>query len=315
MIRILTISIISIILAMAACGAAPAQPQPQHTPAEPALRVVRPLAPSAPVAFDALVADRYPSLAFYPEPSLSLRTALARHDPPREVLAALGETMAPYRWPSPFDWDRQGFIDLHGPQPGFVSRIAGAPIAQTGDRHDLGCAGGFLEGVRLTLLPQLAIDDLDRCEREREVLGAPVACDREHAYGWLALTNVAALLTTDQLPEGPRLLEIGPRDQAGLGRLAASGAMHLCAVSHAAAKRGDARYHHHLMIVLGTEDATNFEVFDTTGARGVSLAPMSRDRFFRYTTTQLAANAEFRYVGRSTRLTCLPVAARAPIGA
>ena len=300
---------------MAACGAAPAQPQPQHTPAEPAPRVVRPLAPSAPVAFDALVADRYPSLAFYPEPSLSLRTALARHDPPREVLAALGETMAPYRWPSPFDWDRQGFIDLHGPRPGFVSRIAGAPIAQTGDRHDLGCAGGFLEGVRLTLLPQLAIDDLDRCEPEREVLGAPVACDREHAYGWLALTNVAALLTADQLPEGARLLEIGPRDQAGLDRLAAPRAMHLCAVSHAAARHGDARYHHHLMIVLGTENATSFEVFDTTGARGVSLAPMSRDRFFRYTTTQLAANPEFRYVGRSTRLTCLPVAASAPIGA
>ncbi len=303
---------------MTACEAAPAQPQ--HSTPEPALVAhpstpSTPSTPSAPPAFDALIADRYPSLAFYPEPSLSLRTALARHDPPRELLAALAETMAPYRWPSPFDWDRQGFIDLHGPQPGFVTRIAGAPIAQNGDRHDLGCAGGFLEGVRLTLLPQLAIDDLDRCEPAREVLGAPAGCDREHAYGWLALTNVAALLSEDQLPEGPRLHEIGPRDQTGLDRLAAPGAMHLCAVSHASASHGDARYHHHLMIVLGTTDAASFEVFDTTGARGVALAPMSRDRFHRYTTTQLAANLEFRYVSRSTRLTCLPVAPRAPLGA
>jgi hypothetical protein len=38
---------------------------------------------------------------------------------------------------------------------------------------------------------------------------------------------------------------------------------------------------------------------------------MTRERFFRRGTTQLAANAEFRHVSRSARLTCLAVTAAA----
>ena len=295
----------------AACGDASVS---RESPATPPTVAVEPAALAVPspresVRFDPVIADRYPSLAYYPGPSAAVHAALARQDSATRVLTALADSLAPYRWPSALDWDRQGFIDPHGPRPGFVTRIAGVLIEQTSDRHDLGCAGGFLEGVRLTLLPQLAVDDLDRCAWDVPVDGAPTRCDPEHAYGWLALANVAARLRDDQLPEGRRLIEIDPRDRVGLDRLAAPDAMHLCTVSHASATRTDDRYHHHLMIVLGTPEHGGYEVFDTTGARGVALTPMSGDHFFRYCTTLLAAHRVFRYVSRSTRLTCLPVRA------
>lgn len=260
-------------------------------------------------SLEAALADPYPSLRHYPDGGPRLRAALAAHAGPREVLVALAEHMAPHRWPDAIDWDRHGFIDLHGARPGFVTRVAGALVPQTGGRCDLGCAGGFLEGVRLTLLPGLAIDELDRCDPEAAaVAGGPGRCDPEHEYGWLALAAIAARLAPTQLPEGPKLLEIGPTDAAGIDRLAAAGAMHLCTVSHAATAQAGARFYHHMMIVLGTPGGAALDVFDTTGARGVSLVTMTRERFFRYCTTQLAANVEFRYVSRSARLTCLAVA-------
>jgi len=294
-----------VITCIVACGPAPVPFQAEAPAPTPTVAPATP--PREPEPVDALIADRYPSLAHYPGLNAALQAALARRDPPREIFAALADSLAPYRWPSALDWDRQGFIDPHGPRPGFVTRIAGALIEQTSDRHDLGCAGGFLEGVRLTLLPQLAVDDLDRCAYDLAVDGAPTGCDPEHAYGLLALTNVAARLQSEQLPEGPRLFEIGPEDQIGFDRLAAPDAMHLCTVSHASSTRNNDRYHHHLMIVLGTAEHDGYEVFDTTGTRGVALTPMSRSRFFRYCTSLLAANRVYRYVARSARLTCLPV--------
>ena len=257
-------------------------------------------------SLEAALADPYPSLRHYPDGGPRPRAPLAGPAGPREVLVALAEHMAPHRWPDAIDWDRHGFIDLHGARPGFVTRVAGALVPQTGGRCDLGCAGGFLGGVRLTLLPGLAIDELDRCGPEAAaVAGGPGRCGPEHEDGWLALAAIAARLAPTQLPEGPKLLEIGPTDAAGIDRLAAAGAMHLCTVSHAATAQAGARFYHHMMIVLGTPGGAALDVFDTTGARGVSLVTMTRERFFRYCTTQLAANVEFRYVRRSARLSCL----------
>ena len=262
-------------------------------------------------AVDPVLADRHPSLEFYPGVDASLRAALQDGAGPRAVLAAFASSMAPHRWPSMYDWDRHGFIELAGPVRGFVTRVSGGLVPQPGDRRDLGCAGGFLEGVRLTLLPHLAVDDLDRCDDTAEaVTGAPERCDPEHDYGWLALANIARRLSDDQLPAGRRLIAIDVHQGESLAPLAAPGAMHLCTVSHISAVYGHARYHHHMMIVLGTPDEAALDVFDTTGGRGVSLKRMPRERFTRYCAVQLRDNREYRYVGRSTGLTCLPVVVR-----
>jgi hypothetical protein len=77
----------------------------------------------APVVVDAVVADRYPSLAYYPD--LGAKVAAARSDGARAVLAAIVESLKKYRWPSVLDWDRNGFIDVRGARPGFVTRVSG----------------------------------------------------------------------------------------------------------------------------------------------------------------------------------------------
>ena len=265
---------------------------------------------SEPVVVDPALADRHPSLAYYPSLAAALPAALFGGGP-REILAALVASMAPYRWPSALDWDRHGFIDLHGPRPGFVTRVSGALISQPGDRHDLGCAGGFLEGVRLTLVPDLAIGELDRCDVAADaVAGGPTACEPQRDYGWLALRNIAVRLRPSQLPVGPRLITLAPERAEDLDRLSAAGAMHLCTVSHEANARGRLRLHHHMMIVLARGESDAFDVFDTTGIRGVALARMTRARFAEYVSVQLAASREFRYARSSAQLICLPVAAR-----
>ena len=264
-------------------------------------------APAAVVVNAALV-DRYPSLEYYPDLGARMAVALAGGRP-REILAGIVESVAVYRWPSMLDWDRHGFIEVHGARAGFVTRVAGASISQPVDRHDLGCAGGFLEGVRMTLVPDLAIEELDRCAADVWVAGGPVGCDPQREYGWLALRNIAARLRPTQLPAGPRLFELAPERQANLDPLAVPGAMHLCTVSHESTTQGGQRLYHHLMIVLATAEAGALEVFDTTGIRGVALTRMTRDRFLHYCATLLGASREYRYISRSARLTCLPVAA------
>jgi len=271
-------------------------------------RPARVVEESAAVVVNPALVDRYPSLEYYPDLGARMAVALAGGRP-REILAGIAESVAVYRWPSMLDWDRHGFIDVHGGRPGFVTRVAGASISQPVDRHDLGCAGGFLEGVRMTLVPDLAIDELDRCEVAVAVAGGPVDCEPQRAYGWLALRNIAARLRPSQLPAGRRLFELAPERQASLDPLAVPGAMHLCTVSHESTAQGGQRLYHHLMIVLATAEAGALEVFDTTGIRGVALTRMTRDRFLHYCATLLGASREYRYTSRSARLTCLPVAA------
>lgn len=305
---------------LAACdGAVPVEARVEPVEGDAPVVNASPVATqSAPRAapLDSALADLYPSLEHYPTVEGPLLTMLERGGA-REILVALAASMAPYRWPSMTDWDRHGFIALSGPVSGYVTRVPGGVVSQPSDRHDLGCAGGFLEGVRLTLSPRLGIEDLDRCEAaQRPVEGAPAGCDPDHEYGWIALKNIAARLDARQLPAGARLIEVDVHHEAGLAALAAPGAMHLCTVSHVSATREHSRFFHHMMIVLGTAEGEVLDVFDTTGARGVSVVTMPRERFIRYCTVLLRNNREFRYVGRSTRLTCLPVArGAAPIRA
>lgn len=297
---------------LAACepaGSQPVEVVEVHAPrAEISAPVVEVRAPVLAAVVDAALVDRYPSLAYYPDVGASMAAALAE-GAPREILWKVAEGMEPYGWPTAVDWDRHGFIDIDGARPGFVTRVAGGRISQPADRHDLGCAGGFLEGVRMTLVPDLPIDELDRCDADVAVAGGPVGCEPQRDYGWLALRNIAARLRPAQLPEGRRLFEISPERGASLDPLAVPGAIQLCTVSHEAAAREQIRYYHHLMIVLATEDVDSLDVFDTTGLRGVALTRMNRGRFMNYVTNQLGANREYRYARRSARLTCLPVAA------
>jgi hypothetical protein len=114
-------------------------------------------------------AATYPSLEHYPSVAPALTAALARRHGP-SILAGLDESLRPYRWPDAVSWENTGFIRLAGEgtraegEPlGFVRRVGGNVLAQDGT-HDLGCAGGFLEGMRLLWLPDLTIEDLGDCD-------------------------------------------------------------------------------------------------------------------------------------------------------
>lgn len=251
--------------------------------------------------------DRFPSLAFYPAITTTLRTALDGHAAPTAILTALADALAPYRWPSSEDWDRAGFIDLDAPVPGFVTRIATGSVSQPTDRHDLGCAGGFLEGVRAIVAPRIDVADLEHCDADTfAVTGAPTRCDLDHDFGLLAITNIAASLEVSRLPKGRTITtwKTTPRAHTELAR---DGAVHLCTVSHEAQSRDDARFHHHMIIALG--DADGLSVFDTTGVRGVAIQRMDARRFVRYFTSLLAVNREYRYASSSAQLSCLEVTA------
>lgn len=300
----------------AACAGCSDEPSPRgDPPADPTIRaapepapspVAAPPPPSEATALDASLADRYPSLVYYPEVGAGLQNALRDGAAPREILSALSETMAPYRWPTASDWDRAGFIDMDAATPGFVTRTWGKSVSQPTDRHDLGCTGGFIEAVRLLLLPRLALADIERCDPDTfSIEGGPRRCDPEHDFGRLAIANIAARLQPGQLAGGRRFVELVPTEPAARAELAVPGAMHLCTVSHQSGARGGERFHHHMVIALGEPDA--LWIFDTTGVRGVAIEAMSDERFVRYFTRLLGSNREYRYVPRSARLTCLAV--------
>lgn len=254
---------------------------------------------------DAALLDRYPSLAFYPSLTPQLVAALTSPTDPREILTALADTHAAWQWPSASDWDRSGFIDLDADTPGFVTRTYARSVSQPTGRHDLGCAGGFVEGVRMILAPRLGIAELEHCDAETtSIEGGPPTCDHEHEFGRIALANIARALPKERLLGGPKLVE-HRADADTHALLAKPGALHLCTVSHRAAARRRSRYHHHMLVALGETDG--LWIFDTTGVKGVAIENMSVDRFTRYCTTLLGSNREYRYIADTARLTCVAV--------
>ncbi len=292
-----------------ACGEPRPSPPVTRTIAEP-IAVLDAGAPEpVPTAAPTIdVLARWPALAFHPGVTRRLHDALANAAPARERLLALAQSLAPFRWESATSWDNTGFVATDGDALGFVTRRGGEVVAQAPGSFDLGCAGGFLEGVRLTLLPTLAMHELAACDAQlsTRVSGAPDRCEPRD-FGLRAIANVADRLDATRLPDGPRIVELGPDDALRLAQLRAPGAAHLCAVSHTALAHGGQRFYHHMMIVLGTEDGETYDVFDTTGSRGVAVQRMRQSRFVTYVGGLLAANRDYRYAAASTRLGCVRV--------
>ncbi|HWB74645.1 MAG TPA: hypothetical protein VG755_06810, partial [Nannocystaceae bacterium] len=129
-------------------------------------------------------------------------------------------------------------------------------------------------------------------------------------FGLLAVANIAARLDPARLPEGPQLVVVAADDDEQLAKLRAPESAHLCTVSHVSAVHRGRRFHHHMMIVLGTAQGDAYDVFDTTGSRGVAVERMSVGRLHTYVRGLLAANRDYRYAPASARLTCVRVLLR-----
>lgn len=253
------------------------------------------------------VVERYPSVGHYPSPHPSLLDALERRDA-SDILYGLARTFAPVR-PHSDDWDRSGHLRLTGDPSGFVRETAGSVAPQPPGRYDLSCAGGFLEAVRLLLLPSLELDELARCDDSllASVDGSPETCGHDGDFGLLALVNVAAQLEPDQLPAG-RTINAAPihsRDDVQANVL--PGHARLCTVSHESTTHERSRYHHHMMVMLDPDENGEIPLFDTTGYNGVHVRSRPHNLIAKYAKHALADNERFRYDRNSTVLSCLTV--------
>jgi hypothetical protein len=289
----------AVALVLAACGT---DEVPAPTPAAESPGPVEHVASVEPTT-----ASRYPSLAYYPELHPTMLPALERRDAPA-ILGALAYTFTPVRPPYAV-WERTGHVRLAGPTKGFVREVDGVIHHQPAGRFDLSCAGGFLEAVRLLLLPEVELDDLGHCDPEllAAVEGAPESCGHEGDFGWLALANIAARLEPDRLPKGRTVWSKPVLRRDDVDADIAPGDVRLCTVSHASTVHGGERFHHHMMLMLEPNDDGEIPLFDITGSRGVYLRPRPRNLVAKYVKHLLADNDAFRYQPRSALLTCLDV--------
>ncbi|WP_143141589.1 hypothetical protein [Nannocystis exedens] len=290
-----------------ACGEpAPAafpEPEPPDPPPSPA--PPRPAVHLEPVdARDADLLERWPSLAHYPRVPPALASGLRARDP-AAIFRGLELAFEPDRWAEVDAWERLGHIRLAEPA-GFCRTDAGRPVRLSSGTYDLGCLGGFLEGVRLLWLPRLELADLVPCEPP----GGFESCRDGAQAGRAALLQIAARLPEGVLPRGLevldlRLAELGP--EALIAALVPD-VLHLCSVSHRARARGGERMYHHMMIVDPARDRLGrVHVFDTTGAAGVAWRAMRPERLHSYARRLLALHDTFRYDPDSAQLSCLPV--------
>ena len=270
---------------------------------------VAPAAPSARPVEEKLpsTASRYPSLAYYPTLHATMLPALERKDAPA-ILSALAYTFQPVRPPYAL-WERTGHVRLRGPTTGFVREDDGVILHQPQGRYDLSCAGGFLEAVRLLLLPEIELDELGHCDADllATVEGAPAECGHEGDFGWLALVNIAARLDAERLPKGRTVWSKPVLRRDDVQADVASGDVRLCTVSHVSTVRKGDRFHHHMMLMLEPDEDGEIPLFDITGSRGVYLRPRPRNLVAKYVKHLLADNDAFGYQPRSALLTCLDV--------
>lgn len=253
------------------------------------------------------VIGRYPSVGHYPNPHPSLLDALDRGDAP-DILYGLARTFAPVR-PHTDDWDRSGHLRLTGETTGFVRETAGSVVPQPEGRYDLSCAGGFLEAVRLLLLPNFELDDLARCDDALldSVDGAPKTCGHDGDFGLLALVNIAAELEPERLPGGRSIKADAIRSREDVRADVLPGEVRLCTVSHESMTHGRRRYHHHMMLMLDPDENGEIPLFDTTGYNGVHIRARPHNLIAKYAKHALADNERFRYDLASTVLSCLTV--------
>lgn len=287
-------------------GAPTPEPDAPPVPAAPASAPAVPIPaglppPRDPPAPDLLAA--YPSLAHYPNVPPQLAAGLRARDP-EPILRGLARAFAAVRWAHIEDWERLAHIRLAAPA-GYVRTEAGRPVPLSPGTYDLGCLGGFLEGVRLLWLPTVELDELLACDPP----GLFESCaDGAHA-GRAALLKIGARLAPDDLPRGLELRE--QRAGADVPDLAAAldpAALHLCSVSHRARGRGGARMYHHMMILDPARDHLGrVAIFDTTGVAGVAVRRMTAARLHTYVRRLLALHDVFRYDPDSAQLTCLAV--------
>jgi hypothetical protein len=291
--------------AIAACGepAGPLAPRSHRPDVDPA--PVAGATAEGGASVTSATAATYPSLEHYPAIAPTLVAALEREHG-ASILAGLDESLRPYRWPDAVSWESTGFIRLEGDGPlGFVRRVGGNVLAQDGT-HDLGCAGGFLEGMRLLWLPTLTIEDLGDCEApvRAGVTGAAFDCEDASAWGLVAIANLAARLPEHALPNGRAITVRSPIDASAAAELYTPGVLHLCTVSHVSRRRRG-RWHHHMMAITADEEPTILRTFDTTGVGAVAWRQMRIERLPWYVDDALATNPDFRYQRGSTELHCL----------
>jgi hypothetical protein len=254
------------------------------------------------------------SWAFYPTVGPTLREALVTGERADVLLEELARTLAPYRWEHVDDWDNLGFIRTADDAPrGFVTRVDGALHMQPPGSYSLGCAGGFLEGLRVLLTPALEMADLQRCdEGTLAMLGplAPAEC-RSEGFGLHAIANAArAAEAAGALAAPPEPLHVAPHEPGAFGPLDELGVLQLCTVSHEPTVGTRTRLYHHMMIVMRAMSPRTLLVFDTTGFRGVALRRIEARVLSRYVTDSLANNDTHRYDPASARIDCMTVARR-----
>jgi hypothetical protein len=254
------------------------------------------------------------SWAFYPALDHALVDAFDRRARADRILQALADTLAPYRWATADDWDNTGFISTEpdGAQ-GFLTRAGDRWVPQMPGEAQLGCAGGYLEGVRAILVPDLQMSALRHCDADTlAALGehAPPTCAPE-GFGLHAIAATAAAAqasgATSMPPERIHLVPDGPESLAPLSRM---GPVHVCTVSHRSRVDTGVRYHHHMMIVMRTGRPRALQVFDTTGHRGVGLREMAPRLLHGYLRSALASNRKHQYDPASTELDCFAITRR-----
>lgn len=250
----------------------------------------------------------------YPELPASLTAAVRGHARADVVLRELADALAPHRWAAVEDWDNTGFVRTAADGPrGFVVRRDGRPIAQDPGEYQLGCAGGFLEGVRAILLPSLEMHDLAHCDDAvLASLGAaaPATCAAEN-FGLHAIAAVAtAVERNDAAVAPPEFVHLEPRDVDDLAPLLRPGMVHVCTASHASGVELGTRYHHHMMILMRAPGRRALQMFDTTGFRGVALRELSTRALLTYLGSALSTNAHHHYDPDSTELDCFAITRR-----
>ncbi|MBK6920896.1 MAG: hypothetical protein IPH07_26105 [Deltaproteobacteria bacterium] len=285
---------------------------PRDAASQPPQRVAATERPPAPQQDDAV--ELPSSWDHYPELPPSLTAAVRGHARADVVLRELADALAPHRWAAVEDWDNTGFVRTAADGPrGFVVRRDGRPLAQDPGEYQLGCAGGFLEGVRAILVPSLEMDDLAHCDAAALAsLGAaaPATCAAEN-FGLHAIAAVAAAVErNDAAIAPPEFVHLEPRDVDDLAPLLRPGVVHVCTASHASGVELGTRYHHHMMILLRTPGRRALQMFDTTGFRGVALRELSTRALLTYLGSALSTNAHHHYDPDSTELDCFAITRR-----